>query len=218
MSTQALDQYQLGPTEQAKGLAKVKLDNSFTSKEQGAFNFFSSEIVPYITDYFVLSDDLRTRVGMDEEYRRCYHDYSFLVFPVHKAFEAYLVGVLSFVFQFKISGKKNETIGYYLKYYPDDERKKKLENLAKKFPKVDIQKWTDRWQSLGQCWTDNRNPLIHPEQKVPTFRIAEQITSTILSEMRISVGAVMIDILDPLIEQIEKKGKNEEKIVKTEGI
>jgi len=217
MATSVLDQYRLGPTEQAKSLAKIKLDNSFSAKAQNAFNFFSSEIVPYITDYFVLSDDLRTRVGMDEEYRRCYHDYSFLVFPVHKAFESFLAGVWTFVFQFKVSRAKKETIGHYLKFYPEEDRKAKIDMLTKRFPKIVKTKWLERWQALGQCWTDNRNPFIHPEQKIPTFRIAEQITSVILSETRLSVEIIMIDIFNPLLEEVEKERVEKDKLAKIEG-
>lgn len=212
MATSSLDQYSLSPTDQVKGLAKLKLDNSFTLKAQSAFNFFSTEIIPYISDYFVLSDDLRTRVGLDEEYRRCYHDYSFLVFPVQKAFESYLAGVLTFVFQFNISKKHDETIGYYLKHFPETEKVKKIDSIKKRFPKINNQKWMDRWSALGQCWVDNRNPLIHPEQKVPTFRIAEQITSSILGEMRISIELIMNDILDPILDEIKKDKENKEKL------
>ncbi|OYW69888.1 MAG: hypothetical protein B7Z25_05085 [Aerococcus viridans] len=51
--------------------------------------------------------------------------------PVHKAFESYLEGFLSFVFDFKISRDKNEgfTVGYYLKYPLEKKNVADIENL-----------------------------------------------------------------------------------------
>jgi hypothetical protein len=210
MATPLLDQYKLSQTEEARSLAKIKLDNTFTPKAQSAFNLFSTEIVPYIMDYFILSDDLRMRVGMDEEFRRCYHDYSFLVFPVQKAFESYAAAVLSFVFQFKITKEKNGSIGYYLHHFSEENKKEAINKLAKKFPKVNHNRWLNMWNALGLEWVDNRNPFIHPEQQILTFRQAEQISSSIISQMRSSIELIMPDILDPLFEVIKKRKEKEE--------
>jgi len=73
--------------------AQIKLNDTFDGKVLTALNAFSSNIIPHLTDYFMLVNDLRLELA--EEVRRIYFDYSFVISPIHKSFECFLQGVLS---------------------------------------------------------------------------------------------------------------------------
>lgn len=205
-------QNQLTPSQIAILTARRSLEDSFTAKELKNFSVLSKNIVPYLTDHFLLMNDLRSSI--QEENRKCYFDYSFVVMPVHKAFESYLEGFLSFVFDFKISRDKNEgfTVGYYLKY-PLEKKNVALDKIEKTvfISKINRDSWIERWEGLKNQWNANRNTPTHPEGgNIPTLRQAEQIAGSILREMQLSIDLFDKEYISPLLEWYEKNHKKTE--------
>jgi len=188
-----------------KVLAQIKLNDTFSANEINALNALSSSVVPHLTDYFMLVNDLR--LGLQEEIRRIYFDYSFVIFPVHKSFECFLQGVLEIIFRFEVS--KSKPIGSYLNY--SSEEKKKMLGEMRKLPwgkKLTEEKWIERWEALNQQWKMNRNPLTHPEQeRILNLTKAEQVSDAIIREMEISLKLFTVEFLDPLVEYVQREEK-----------
>jgi hypothetical protein len=197
----------LTATERIKLIAQIKLRDSFDDGGIAALNAISSSIIPHLYDHFMLVNDLR--LGLQEEFRRLYFDYSFVLFPVHKAFECFLNGVFGIVFRFELSKGKN--VGYYLSY--TDEEKDKVLNEMLKLPwgkKISKDKWVARWKALAEQWAINRNPLTHPEQeRILSLTKVEQIAGAIIREMEISLKIFKDEFLDPLINFINEQEKQE---------
>ncbi len=209
MST--LTQQSLTEDQRVKLSTQIKLNDTFDSDSFPVLNAFSSSIVPHLTDYFILVNDLRN--GLNEETRRMYFDYGFVIFPVHKSFECFLKGMLEIVFTFKVS--KNSQIGPYLNYTLD-QKNKKLDVMSK-LPwgkKINKSKWIERWEALHQQWKINRNPITHSEQeRILSLTKAEQVANAIIREMEISTKLFKEEFTDPLVEHFE----NQEKIKSAEG-
>ncbi len=197
----------LTESQRIKLLAQIKLKDTFDGKAISALNALSSDIVPHLTDHFMLVHDLR--LSLREEYRRIYFDYGFVLFPTHKAFECFLNGVLSVIFKFEISRKK--PIGVYLNY--SKTQKVKILDEMLKLPwgkKISKDKWIDRWKALAEQWQINRNPLTHPEQeRILNLTKAEQIAGAIIREMEISLKLFMDEFLDPLVTIVRKQEEKE---------
>jgi len=195
----------LTENQRIKILAQIKLNDTFNGKAVQALNAFSPNIVPHLTDYFMLVNDLRT--GLQEEIRRIYFDYSFVIFPVHKSFECFLQGVLEFVFRFEVS--KSKPIGSYLNY-TNDKKEKVLDEMIK-LPwgrKITKAKWIERWEALNQQWKINRNPLTHPEQeRISNLTKVEQVAGAIIREMETSLKLFTDEFLDPLVDHFQKEEK-----------
>ncbi len=195
----------LSENQRIKLLAQIKLNDTFDGKALLALNAFSPSIVPHLTDYFMLVNDLR--IGLAEEIRRIYFDYSFVIFPVHKSFECFLQGVLEVVFRFEVS--KSKPIGSYLNY-SQIEKNKILDEMLK-LPwgkKITKDRWIERWDALNQQWKINRNPLTHPEQeRILNLTKVEQVAGAIIREMEISLKLFREEFLNPLVEHFEKEEK-----------
>jgi len=185
--------------------AQIKLNDTFDGKALLALNAFSPNIVPHLTDYFMLVNDLR--FGLAEEVRRIYFDYSFVIFPVHKSFECFLQGVLEYIFSFEVS--KSKPIGAYLNY--QEEEKNKILGEMLKLPwgkKITKVKWIERWNALNQQWKINRNPINHPEQeRILNLTKVDQVAGAIIREMEVSLKLFRDEFLDPLVEYFEKEEK-----------
>lgn len=197
----------LNQLELAKLGAESKLKDSFDDKSLAVLRFYSEDVIPYLLDYLILVDDLTYRLSAGgETLRRAYSDYSFLLLPVHKAYESYLTKLLSFNFGLSVSKKTGQSVGSYLK--APNVKKNKVSELAKKIPwKISVNKWEDRWDGLKTQWGTNRNPLIHPEEKLDTIRKAEDIARGIFREMNVSAKLFAEELLDPLLEIARKQKK-----------
>lgn len=197
----------LTENQKAKLLAQIKLEDSFDGKAISALNAFSPNIVPHMTDYFALINDLRFNLG--EEIRKVYFDYSFVLFPLHKAFECYLNGVFSVIFEFEIS--KSKTAGTYLGL--DDAKKDEILEKLQKRPwgkKITKDKWIVRLNALNEQWKTNRNPLTHPEQeRVQNLIKTEYIAGALIREIEVSLKLFMEEFLDPLVAHIREQEKRE---------
>jgi hypothetical protein len=195
----------LNENQRSRLLAQIKLKDTFDDKALSLLSSFSSDIIPHLTDHFILVNDLRT--GLMEEVRRIYFDYSFVVFPIHKSFERFLQGVLEVVFSFKVS--KDKPIGMYLNY--SLAQKNKILDEMLKLPwgkKITKEKWIERWDALCQQWKNNRNPLTHPEQeRILNLTKAEQVAGAIIREMEISLKLFWQEFLAFLVEYVEKEEK-----------
>ncbi len=199
----------LTENQKIKILAQIKLNDTFDGNAVRALNAFSPSIVPHLTDHFMLVNDLR--IGLNEEIRRIYFDYSFVIFPIHKAFECFLQGVLEMIFKFEVSNSK--PIGSYLNQ-PTDEKNKILDEM-KKLPwgtGISKDKWIERWEALNQQWKNNRNPLTHPEQeRILNLTKAEQVAAAILREVEISLKLFTEEFLNPLVAHFEQEEKQKTK-------
>jgi len=195
----------LTENQRIKLIAQIKLNDTFKGKSVSALNALSSNIIPYLTDYFMLVNDLHE--GLKEENRKIYFDYSFVISPVHKALECFLKGALEVIFRLEVS--KNKPIGMYLKY--EENRKKKILEEMKKLPwgkKISSDKWIERWEALNQQWKNNRHPIAHPEQeRILNLTKADQVAGAIIREIEISLRLFIEEFLDPLVDYVDKQEK-----------
>ncbi|OGD57176.1 hypothetical protein A2V71_02025 [Candidatus Berkelbacteria bacterium RBG_13_40_8] len=217
MTSSSQQPISLPPDQRAKLLAQRRLSDEFDQEVLAALDFLSPDIRPYLTDYFILIEDFK--VTLIEEYRRCYSDYSFLVVPIHKAFECYLFKLFGDILEFTISRKTN--IGYYLNVLAENKRKESIETLIAKYPfaKIDEKKWLAMWQALGRQWETNRNPLTHFEgERINNINSAQQVASSIVREMKLSAKLINDELFIPVIEKIQKEEKEKEEIRKNKEL
>lgn len=198
---------QFTPQQFAYLKAQTKIKDVFEEREWNGLTFFPPNVGQYLLDYFIFVDDLRFTVN--EEIRRCYQDYSFVVVPINKAFESYLFSLMTYVFGYKLT--ETSPIGNYVNAKPD-ERKTKLDELKKKLSwTINEDKWNERWKGLGDCWRTNRNPLTHVQgEQIKSLAKAENIANAILREMDLSLKLFTKEFLDPLIELARKNKEAEE--------
>jgi len=194
-------------------IAQASFEDCFKSHTRSALNYISKEVETYLTDYFLLLSDLKTVIK--EESRRGFSDYSFIVFPVHKAFESYLSGSLFLFFRIKVSSNSNESIGHYLSI-SDSQKIKFINEAQKRYPhflsKLSNQKWVDAWNALKRQWSANRNLLTHVDgEKITNLRQAEQVANSIIREIDLSVQLFTKEFFEPLMEYAKAKKEQEEK-------
>lgn len=205
---------QVNPTYIAKFYAEKKLNDHFGSSNLNILNFLEKDIVLYLNDFFIITRDLS--ITLNEEFRRCYFDYSFAVVPVHKAFETYLNRILILLFEYEITKEPQKTVGHYLNL-SNAEKSKKLEETEREMNlKLNKPEWLSRWNALSDHWKKNRNPLTHSgEERIETLTKAEQVANSIIREINLSLKLFTAEFIDPLLtrvkEQEDKKIEEEKK-------
>lgn len=205
----------LNPTQLATLRAKFYLSQGFSKEQLVTFDALSTDISKYLTDYYLLFSDFKTT--LNEDFRKVYSDYSFMLNPINKAFEAYIKAIFVRLFGIKITKKTNETVGYYLNL-PEDKKKNILSSFQKIFPfkgQFTEREWIDCLEALERQWKANRNPLTHPGEKVETLIAAEQIANSIIQEMKHSVNLINKEFLNPLSLHFQKEEKEEKKKIES---
>jgi hypothetical protein len=212
-----LNQNPLNSVQLARVMAQSKIGDTFNPNSIKVFFTFRDNIYEHLKDYFYLLNDLKVEVN--EELNRKYYDYCFLLTPAHKAFESYLIGFFTQLLKFKVSFKKNETVGYYLLNINDKEKAKHIESLEKKFSEYklnfSIEKWTSAWSALGRQWQINRNPQTHPNgERMETIRKTETVADAIFREMNLSAQLFADEFYEPITNFIKKQEEEKQKLDK----
>lgn len=196
-----MDNTPINPREVAKFYAEVKLSGHFSPPTINILNFLSKNIVQYLNDHFILVRDLS--VTLNEDFRHCFYDYSFVVVPVHKAFECYLNQIFTLIFDFKISKSPQASLGHHLNL--SEPEKKIILKRIKSYSKINETDWLIRWNALADQWGKNRNPLTHSEEeRIESLTHAEQVSNSILREINLSSKLFSSEFFDPIFKSIKE--------------